>query len=196
MAGVIAFAIVPLAHGEVRTFVMEGNVTVIQNPTGALDFVHLGDRVVYTFTFDSNAPDLDPVPAVGEYTFLAGSLLVGSNPIPLTPQGILVGHPLDLFEVQSGAAMSGLTNTYARLTLDDQAESNALVDASLPVAPYDLALFQYKGFVIQGLGPVIPPGTYPSISNLEGSIDRFYAVPEASSVLLLCLGGLLLKRHS
>jgi hypothetical protein len=195
----VAFALVasaaPGARAEVRTFVMEGSVSYKNDPLQMLDWVHFGDRMVYTFAFDSNAPDADPSIQVGVYDGLWAWLRVGDTPISVSAPGIIIQHPSDLFRLHSELVFASYEGD-AYLTLADQsAISDALTNTSLPTIPYDLAPWQSKEFSI---GIDVPQPGYPPIVTLTfgGNIDAFYAVPEPATLALLMPILLLARRRN
>jgi hypothetical protein len=185
----------PVSRAEVRTFAMEGMVSYKNDPLNMIDWVDFGDRMVYTFSFDSETPDLNPLTSVAEYEGLSATLRVADTSIAVTPPRILIGNTLDIFRLHSDLTLNSSFGD-AFLTLSDQADRNALTDTSLPTVPYDLAPWELKHF---DFGIDIPQSGYPPVVTLTfgGNIDAFYIVPEPVSMALLLLGSPLVGRgHS
>jgi hypothetical protein len=192
VAAAVALLSCPLVtQGTILTFVMEGTVsTVGSDPPGLPSPVGaVGDRAVYTFTFDSDAPNTSWVPWAGGYQAISSSLRIGSQELISSAPTILIQHPGDLFDLNFSVEPPApeILSANGYFSLNDQAESNALVDVSLPLLPYDLGLFAFKSFTINLLGPPPPGQSSQSIVYLSGAIDEFYAVPEPGCVLLLVL---------
>ncbi len=193
IAGALVCGMVGVAHGEIRTFAMEGTVSYISDPLGMLDWVDVGsDRLVYTFSFDSDAVDADNSPSVGVYDGLSASLQVGSTPITVSAPRIIIQHPVDLFRMQSHLIFGSYQGD-AFLTLADQTDNNALTDAVLPIVPYDLGPWQLKYF---GIGIYVPQPGYPDTLTIGfgGDIESFYVIPEPTSLTLLFPGLLVIRR--
>jgi hypothetical protein len=174
----------PAARAEVRTFAMEGSVSYKDDPLNMLKWVNVGDRMVYTFSFDSEAPDTSPLTSGAEYGGLWATLGVGDTQLAVDAPDILIGHPSDIFRLHS-LFQFGPYNGDAFLTLADQgAISDALTDVSLPSVPYDLAPWALKYFDI---GIYVPQTGYPPILSLGffGDIDSFHIVPEPATLVLL-----------
>ena len=188
----IAAAVLPTAaSGTVLTFAFEGQVDVVDDRHGLLPFVHVRDTVTYTFSFDSNAPDTDPVLTRAIYYGTSAELRVDDTILSCVDPGILIAHPMDLFDVSSKIItnLPGLQpggSVYFRLS--DQAENNALTSMDLPLVPYDLAPFAARGFSATF---IVPPPAYSQSVSFWGHIDRFYAVPEPVTLPLMLAGGLL-----
>ncbi len=183
------------AAGEIRTFAMEGTITYVNDPLHMLDWINVGsDRMVYTFSFDSEAPDMNPHPYGAEYNGLSAILRVGEHTILASAPMIGIAHPFDAFRLESELHFNSDFFGSAFLTLSDQAENNALVDVSLPSTPYPLDVWEFRHF---DFGMDVPQSEYPFVVTLTlgGDIDSFYIVPEGASVLLLLLGFLFVRRR-
>jgi len=188
----IAATVLPAtASGSILTFAFDGQVDVVDDRHGLLPFVHVGDRVTYTFSFDSDAPDTNPYIFAAEYKGLTAFLKAGSMDMECPPPTIIIQHPGDVFDVESDINVSlprlqpGGSIYFA---LIDQAESNALPNTALPTVPYDLTPFASREF---SASFILPPPAYSEAASFWGHIDRFYAVPEPATLALVLAGGLL-----
>jgi hypothetical protein len=191
-AGVlIGLLALPVAsQGAVLTFTMGGEITQVDDSLGLLDFAGVGDRVSYTFSFDSQTPDVNPTPTLGEYHGSTADLYVEDRQFRMTTSGapwIEVQHPLDTYEVSShfNTALSSLSPTgFAQFVLYDGPESNALASDALPLTPLDLGTFQAHYFQIE-FWPA-NSGYDPPTLSLIGVIDTFTPEPSCMTLLLLC----------
>jgi hypothetical protein len=95
------------AHAEILTFAMEGNVTSITDFGGFLDFVSIGDRFVYEFTFDTDAPDLNATPRIGQYDGISATATVSEFILPAGSPSILIQHPSDEWHCRAFSVWSG-----------------------------------------------------------------------------------------
>jgi len=185
--------------GAILTFAFEGQVDVVDDRHGLLPFIHAGDPVTYLFSFDSNALDTDPALGVALYDGLSASLQVAGVVLDCGAPKILVSHPRDIFRPSSSVNIDlpGLQpEGMFYVALIDQAESNALADTALPLAPYDLAPFANRGFSASFQTPLLPPPDYSETLQFWGHIDRFYAVPEPTTLAMLALSLLTLRPRS
>lgn len=194
IAGITALATRPLALGEVRTWVMEGSVKNIVNPAGLLDSVHLGDRMMYTFTFDSDLQYFDPaIPTARGYGGLAASLEIGSWAIPCELPSLGVQHPPDSFAVSSTVSLDFGYNrqnyVFAQLL------GGALDSTILPDQPYDIGLFPSSYIQLNIFSPPISPYPPYAASSVSAHVDQFYAIPEPGSLILLLLPLSLFRRR-
>lgn len=183
------------SQGEVLTFAFEGNVTNVNDPIGILDFVQPGDRFVYTFSFNTDAPNIYPYPhpSAAAYEGISSSLSVADFCFASgTPFMLIADLPQsDSFEVQSGIEwdhpqlLPGNRAVSVRLTWGDVFDS-----PSLPHYPYDLALFTYAGFYVQFTAP---GGSTGVLFGFGGDVDSMYIVPEPSTAMLLVLAALAIR---
>jgi hypothetical protein len=188
----IGLFVLPLAsQGAVLTFTMEGHITQVIDPLKLLTFAGLGDKVTYTFSFDSKTPDTNPTPTLGIYQAISASARVKDTTFDLAalgPPTIEVQHPLDLYDVASWFS-TGLPDLksegFAHFVLSDQDESNALIDDSLPLLPLDLTPFASRQFGLQ----FWPSdwGYNPPTLYLIGNIESFTPEPACMTSLLLGL---------
>ena len=184
------------AAGEVRTWQMEGTVTTLNEHYGAIPFIHPGDRIAYTFTFDSDTRDTNGGPPASCYHGTSSSLRIGSEILNAGPPNIWIQKNVggDLVMVYTNQLASPNNQfTTGALNFDLRNPSTgSLLDTRLPNEPYDLNLFQDRGFSVNyGL----PPDGYYMV-NFGGIIDSFYAIPEPGMVILFAIGCLVLgHRH-
>lgn len=195
MAALVALAANAHAVGEVRTWVMEGPVTYITNPAGVLDSVNLGDRMKYTFTFDSDVQYFDPaIPIARGYGGIAADLQIGSWEIPCEVPSLGVQHPPDWFRVSSDVPLDfGYDrNNYVFAVL----LGGTLDSTFLPDEPYDISLFPGTYIQLNIYSPPISPYPPYTFSSVSANVDRFYSIPEPSSMLFLLVGGVVLTASS
>jgi len=186
------------AQAAVLTFVFGGHATYVNksDPSGVLTFGAVGDRVVYTFSFNSAAPDQDPQPGRAAYSGLGSGLLVEQQGLECEFPSIRILHPDDLFDVSaelkpnvSGIGSSG----FVLFRLSDQDESNALTSVELPSVPYGLDPFANRGFYLNFHIPASSDGLSAAL-EMTGVIDEFYAIPEPATLLSLLTAAALAVR--
>ena len=175
----------PAARAAVLTFAMEGPITFKDDPVGLLDFAEVGDRVVYTFSFDTDAPDTHGAPTLAVYDGIASSVLVGDRQLS-SGQPLISIQEHDLFQVFSDVAMPEGVSRIA-FTLHDR-DLVAILTKALPEEPYGLEPFEDKEFDFVLDMPPVPPDTIFTRFEFYGDIDRFYIVPEPATAVLVCLG--------
>jgi hypothetical protein len=185
-----ALVLAQVARAAVVEMEMIGRIATVQDSLGLLPFAHVGDRVVYRFSYDSEAPDTNGTPTSAFYAGIHASLRAGTQDISvLDAPAIEIQHPNDLFDVSSNLANTGLsqnlTQGFVYFRLSDQPNGDALTSTDLPLIPYDLSLFLSRGFQVSFFGPpASPPGENPYLGLFAGTIDFFYLVPEPVSLLL------------
>jgi hypothetical protein len=173
------------SRGEVRTFVAEGTVTRITDPLGTLNFTHVGAAFKYQFSFDSSAQDLNGTPSIGAYEGISSATMIGDILLPSGMPRIQIQDPNDVFSVSSNVTKPGFLNTSgAGLVLEDQVLSDALTSTALPSEPYPLDLFASSWLAGTFFHPN-PGASSPYTLSIIADVDRFYAVPEPSSLLLI-----------
>ena len=192
----VALVVLALAsagvEGAIITFGMEGEITSRYDPLGLLDWAHTGDRVVYTFTFDTTAPDQNSTPWQGWYTGLAACLRVGLTDVAVGAPSLAVQQP-NSFIVASSLSPGGFPGAVS-FTLDDQ-DFEAIPTADPPTAPYDLSLFELRDFQLGVYGPPIPPSSYSTFVYFFGPVDSFYLVPEPCTLFTVAFGILVATRR-
>ncbi len=186
-----------VSRGEVLTFGFEGDVTQVHDSVGVLNFIHPGQRFVYTFSFDTNAPNVYPYPFpnAASYYGISSSLTVGGFPFTTGMPFVNIYNyttPDDSFEVGSviewdrPELLPSGHGVSVKLIWGDVFQG-----VSLPRSPYDLALFQYTGFQMIFMAPGGSTGTSLDVA---GTIDSMYLVPEPAAVFMLGLATLLVAR--
>jgi hypothetical protein len=183
-----------LANAAIIQMEMSGTITTVQDSLGLLPFAHLGDQVIYRFSYDSSTSDMDPTITGGVYSGIQASLRAGSQQLMVTDAPrIVIAHPNDYFDVSSHLSNSGLSpdlvQGYVYFRLSDQPNGDALTSTDLPLMPYDISLFSMREFHVSFLGPGGENGT---LLYFVGAIDFF--VPEPAAIILI-LPILLIRRH-
>lgn len=185
-----------VSQGAVVTFGFEGDVANIHDPVGVLDFVHSGQRFVYTFSFDTDTPNVypEPNPNAGSFVGISSSLTVGGLPftvgVPVIGTADMPGS--DEFGVgspiqwdQPGFLASGHGVSVNLLY------GNVFDSPALPQVPYDLTLFTSKSFGVQFW---VPGGSTGEIVGFSGPVDSMYLVPEPATGIGLALASLIILR--
>ncbi len=180
------------SRGAVLTFAFEGEVAQVADSVGVLSFIHPGQRFSYTFSFDTDAPNVYPYPdlSAGSYAGISSSLMVGGFPFPTgVPVINTSDHLDDFFSVGSNIEwdrpelLPGGHGVSVELWGGDAMQSPAL-----PQAPYELNLWTYEDFQISFIAP---GGSTGVLLSIVGSIDSMRLVPEPASALLLGFAGFL-----
>ncbi len=176
----------------ILTFTFEGHITGKRDPLGLLNFADVGDDVVYTFSFDSEAVPNSYTATSASYRGMSAALLAHQTSFISQRPSIWIQHPLDLFDVSSvfEVTLPGLQpQGYVYSRLSDQSESNALTSVDLPAVPYDLTPFSHRTFSLAFTMPI--PGGSSEILSLSGQVDRFTPEP---NTLVLMMSAILLSR--
>ncbi len=192
IAGAIACGVTSISQGAILTFGFEGDVTNIHDPVGVLDFVEPGQRFVYTFSFDTDTPNIypEPNPNAGSYMGIPGSLTVGGFPFTTGDTFINIANSpgSDTFEVASSIQWDRpeLLPSGHGVSVD-LVWGNAFDSPALPQASYELCLFTYKWFQVLFQ---IPGGSTGEALYITGEIHSMYLVPEPTTAILLALSGI------
>ena len=192
LAAFLVLALPVAAQATTLIWAMEGDIQTVDDPLGLIGFAHSGDRVVYTFTFDSNAPDTNPSTSGGWYTGSSTTLEVGIQEVTsdfpyLEIQHDPSFHANDFFNVWSHLEVTGMPGSIYFRLLDPF--GTGLTNISLPLEPYDLTAFAWTEFSATIIGPPSPNNPSGTLLSFNGSVDSFYAIAEPGS-LLFVLGGL------
>jgi hypothetical protein len=168
------------------TYILEGTITQKNDPSGLVDMLAVGDKVVYTVLVDSETPNLTPTPGLGRYDALASDLQIASNVydtrathVDIVANGSL--SPQSYFNIPIRTMFSDSpANGYFRLTdLDKQAIPSPL----LPTVPYDFAPFEWRTLSLT----INNPDVYGDYSRVSGTFDSLTIIPEPASLGLLVL---------
>lgn len=194
-AGVLIglFALPSLSRGAILTFTMEGSINEVIDPAGLLTFAGVGDRAVYTFSFNSDAPDGSPSASRGTYSGISSGLQVKDVTFTGYAPEMLVQHPGDLFEVSSWANVNlpGMDPLgFAIFDLVDDVANNSLTDTLLPLEPLNLEPFHVRSFGLS-FWPVGGGHDRPTL-YLIGTVTSF--TPEPASLAAMAVGLGLLTR--
>lgn len=193
-AALLVCALPYICRAEMLTFAIEG---IVQSTEDPLDrgIVQVGDRVVYEFTFDSSAPNEASFPETrGEYSGDSATFRSGSQTIVAQLPVIRI-ETNDWFQVRSilpSELYPGLVGSLF-FTFSDPL-SSVLASPDLPAEPYPLTEFGLLTFggVIAG----VPDKPSETSLYFNGTIDRFYKVPEPASILLfIVLSGIFVKHR-
>ncbi len=192
MAGAIAWGITSRSQGAILTFGFEGDVTSVHDPVGVLDFVKPGQRFIYTFSFDTETPNVRPDqhPTSAWYDGIASSLTVGGFPFTSGVPFIEISTP-GFFNVNSGIdwdhpdLLPVIHSVYVRLSGGD-----AVQTINLPTTPYNLDLFGSKGFSVSFAAP---GGSTDQRLSIIGDLDSMHFVPEPIAALMLALASLVVS---
>lgn len=192
---IITLSLARASQAAVLTFVMEGVVTGVgSDPPGLPNYAQIGERVKYTFTFDTAAPNLYPPNTAGYYHAVSSSLLVGGRPFGCGAPTMLVAARTFEVGFSVDPPDSTITSGSGYFRLSNHGYEQVIWDYSPPFAPYSLSLFRGpSGFKINLVAPPLP-GTYYTAIYFGGVIDTFYAIPEPASLVLLVVGISLLVR--
>lgn len=197
LIGMLALPLV--SQGAVLTFAFEGHVTGTQGPVNLLGFGGLGSQVVYTFTFDTTAPDAYPEDeTAGQYLGLSASLGVDDARLQCQAPYLQIVHPRDYFNVWSyvDLVVPGLDpGGTVHFGLYDQTESNALTSTSLPTEPYPLGPFHNREFSM-GFSTPNPAGGSAIQVGMWGAVDAFCLVPEPACMTALAVAAAICRRGS
>jgi hypothetical protein len=148
------------AHAALVTFHFEGNVTAI-SPVLSSDF-SLSDQFRGSYSFDSFAPDLDPLARSGGYRLANASLTLGGKTYSIGTLGGAIGVVLDdgvthspsynMVTTLAGPNIGWLFPDGMTLTV---AGNNLLTDDALPLTPPSLSNLNINSirFVMGGFNP-------------------------------------------
>lgn len=185
-AGATALAICALPYpgrAEVLTYVTEGTIYEVHDPSGLIPFARLGDRATHTVRVDSLADSASGHPLVGLYTGIDSTLHAGDRVLTAAFPTLRVqdGVVSEIFDMTSQVDIDGMPSRInSRLSAEWQ---NAIPTPSLPLLPYQLDLFNGSRTIsclVQG--PIGSDG-YPVESWFTSEIDSFRIVPEPSCAL-------------
>ena len=118
---VLILALTGSAEGTLITWAMEGTIQAVDDPLDMIGFAQEGERVKYTFTFDSDTPDTNPTPTLATYYGNAAIFNVGTEWLSAdAPQIDIQRYPTvhinDGFDVLSGLQVDGMSGSvYFRL---------------------------------------------------------------------------------
>lgn len=185
------------SQADILTFVMEGVVTGVgSDPPGLPNYAQIGERVKYTFTFDTAAPNLYPPSTGGYYQAISSSLLVGGRPFACGAPAMLIVADTFGLDFSIDAPDSTITGGSGAFRLTNQGYGQVIWDYSPPLAPYNLSLFRSlaTGFGVNLFAPPLPGWPYRTLHYFGGEIDSFYAIPEPVSLGFIVLGIPLLAR--
>jgi hypothetical protein len=138
------------AHASPITYTVGGTMSIVH--PGLSPFVVMGSNLTWSFTIDSDAPDLLPLdPAIGKYALGSSSWLAGSltgtatgGSIEFTDNLPVVGDSIGL----DGSGMTfssaaGFTPTRLHLILWNQ--TNTAFDSDDPPTNLDISMFNVSG---------------------------------------------------
>jgi len=206
VAGIWAFCFCPsLAQAEPITIAIEAKVDSVEDRDGYLEGkINPGDIITGTYTYDSSTPDTNPSPYIGDYEHFAPPagifLTVGGFEFRTDPMNVN-------FLVEVGNAGGPyyrdnyLIRSYKNLPLYDDVPINhimwqlddksgtAISSDALPLTAPVLHDWpdSFTGLKIEG-GDIK--------NSLRITADVTSAIPEPATVMLLTLGGLIVRRRT
>ncbi|MDH4371682.1 MAG: VPLPA-CTERM sorting domain-containing protein [Nitrospira sp.] len=186
-----------VAHAALITFNFEGNVTSVLNVS---PYFNTGDKLVGSYSFNSDAPDLSPGAQFGTYQINQLSFTIGQNAYSTiigsgTPQQIRItsnssvapSFPTDNYRVMSvgnGGPSAGLL--LPREFWFDISGDNKFPNDSLPLTPPSLGnlLSRDRAFHMNFVQPV------GVVGNVNGELTSLTIapVPVPGAVLLFGSG--------
>jgi len=196
LAAVGFLSAAPSVFAAPVTWAMEGTIQVVDDPLGLIGFAQVGERVQYTFTFDSDTPDTNPTDTLATYLGTASTFRVGTTWLEAgVPQIDIQRHPTvhvnDMFDVFSWFQYDGMGGSVYFRLLDPL--GTVLPGTELPAEPYPLAGFAGASFNCTIVVPYSPSNPTTTDLVFYGTIDSFYVVPEPGSFLLLALACLIIN---
>lgn len=188
-------SLTPRVEGAMLTYILEGTITQKTNENHLPDILSVGDKVTYTVLVDSETPSHNSTPGFGAYDAASAHLEIAGEPFACNPPWIQIiadwsDNPTSMFSVLVATSFSGWPVSGIFQLTDYQKES--VSDAHLPVAPYDLRLFEHIYFSWS----VTNPDVYGDYSYVIGSFDSFTIIPEPASLCLFALACAFIRTRS
>lgn len=209
---ILLFLVPAICQATVIQIGFAGLVDSINDPYNLLENgVQEGASISGFYIYDSETPDSWPlVISAGSYLHTTtpygisatiGGLTFQTDPTDVDFRiGITNGSEGDLYIVSSYSNLeldNGLIVSSIGMRFDNFSGTVFSSDA-LPQIPLDLSQWQYNYFGIHGGGYPSPPieGNKTVPFSINGHVDSVWLIPEPATMLLLCLGGLLLRKRS
>lgn len=187
-------------NAEIITFAFSGTVTEVEDPCEILDpSIIVGSAFNGSYTFNSDAIDRNPDPRWGRYggsqavpDVFSMSVVVGNKVFePIRSASISVDDEVtyDSYGVHVGIDPEAFD--YAAVELFLGGEADFLDSDSLPITP---PLLEETFSSVLGI-------SYMSVLNpfsnvlVGGTLSSLTLVPEPTTILVLALGGLLLRKR-
>jgi len=190
------------AQAEPITIAIEAEVDSVEDVGGYLEGkIKPGDIITGAYTYDSSTPDSSPLdPIVGHYYHYASpagiSLSVGGFTFATNPSNVDFslgvtnnGSSADvyyLFSANNLRLSNGFSINDILWQLNDST-AHALSSDALPLTAPLLDLWDSNYLLIQG-------GPRSSQFDIQGHVTS--AIPEPGTVMLLTLGGLIVRRRT
>jgi hypothetical protein len=195
---VFLFSFTSLQAEQVKIGI-SGQVDGVSDPYNYLENkIHKDDLITGFYTYDLSIPDSSPKDFESIYIYTsspngislsAGGITFQTNPNDVDFEILLSDYgydaPLDAYGIGSKNNLPILNNipvSIIQWTLSDDT-GNALSSPLLTAMPPDLSSWQFNRFSIGGGG-----------FQFDGHITSVYLIPEPATLLLLGIGGLLLRK--
>jgi hypothetical protein len=190
------------AQGAIMTIAIEGVVDYAYDPYGFLGVdIELGDLITGTYTYDTDTPDSSPIEDYAAYWYYdaRGSISLSVKGVEFKTDPASVNYRIaisdgyqsrDRYSVRSInnlPLLSGIVVEEVYWVLEDSRQTAISSDA-LPTEAPILDDWPFNQLVIHG------PSRGESF-GIMGHVTSVWVVPEPAAVLLLSLGGLLLRRQ-
>jgi len=190
------------AQGAIITIAIEGVVDYAYDPYGFLGVdIEVGDSITGTYTYDTDTPDSSPIEGYAAYWYYdaPGSISLSVKGVEFKTDPANVDYRIaisdgyqsrDIYSVKTRnnlPLVSGIPVEVVYWLLEDPGQTALSSDALLATAPA-LDDWPFNQLVIHG-------PTRGESFGIMGHVTSVWVVPEPAAVLLLSLGGLLLRRQ-